>query len=170
MGSRASQLPWRRRRNKLRARPASTRLLCVPRHNEKPKLPAEQGAANDAVLREPGGFLVDVTLPFFLSSFCMFTVFISHPFSFPTPCLRFETWLATRPDTPRVQFSVQRGGGHYNHHQLWRDALLRRPSLLLYLTLPPRKPPRTTLSLSKTLSSFFLRCAVTLHFPVRAHA
>lgn len=73
------------------------------------KAKAAGRAGSDAVLREPGGFLVDVTLPFFLSSFCMFTAFISHPFSFPTPCVRFETWLATRHSEGRVQCTERRG-------------------------------------------------------------
>lgn len=129
------------------------------------KAKAAGRAGSDAVLREPGGFLVDVTLPFFLSSFCMFTAFISHPFSFPTPCVRFETWLATRHSEGRVQ-CTERGPLQSSPAVAGRAAASAFAASLSNLASTQAALNNT---LSKTLSSFFLRCAVTLHFPVRAH-
>lgn len=76
-GSQASQLPWRRRDASAPCfDPTSLRASAQPK-------PASR-TASDAVLREPGSFLVDVTRPL-LSLSLPFFMFSPHPFSFPNP-------------------------------------------------------------------------------------
>lgn len=105
------------------SQPASTRLLCAPQREASRPSSANPAASSSTSLA-----------PFFCFVYTFFFSF-SHPFSFPDPVSSLKPPAPRKnglAETRHCGVTVQcaeMGGGHYNHHQLWRVVCLPLPFL-----------------------------------------